>query len=326
MMMTNQIKTTVGVVGAAGYTGGELLRIVSTHPQLTLDFAHSRTYVGQLISKVHVDLIGLLPNTVFTDQVNKNVDVVFLCVGHGQAEVFLKENLFSSKTIIIDLSQDHRLNNKEGFVYGLSEANTDQIKSSVKIANPGCFATAIELALFPFAQAQTLNDEVHVTAVTGSTGAGYKPSKTTHFTWRSNNLSVYKSFEHQHLKEILQQLNQYGWSGEINMIPLRGNMTRGIIASCHFKSELSEVEAQAILKDTYDASGFVHIVDEEPDVKSIVNTNNCLISVKKHGKYIHVVSVIDNLLKGASGQALQNLNLIKGWDESLGLKLKPVAF
>jgi N-acetyl-gamma-glutamyl-phosphate reductase len=324
--MSDSNKTTVGIVGGAGYTGGELLRIAACHPELKIDFIHSRTYANQAVHSVHTDLIGLLPKTMFTDQINSNVNVVFLCVGHCQAKVFLEENPFSANTMVIDLSQDHRLNNQDGFVYGLSEANKKDIINARNIANPGCFATAIQLALFPLAQSKNLKSEVHITAVTGSTGAGYKPSPTTHFTWRSSNLSVYKAFEHQHLKEINQQFGQYGWKGEINMIPLRGNMTRGIIASCHFKSQLSEEKAEHILKEVYEASPFVFVVDNEPDVKSVVNTNNCLISVKKHGSNLHIVSVIDNLIKGASGQAIQNLNLMKGWDESLGLKLKPVAF
>ncbi len=324
--MSENNKSTIGIIGGAGYTGGELLRIAACHPNLEIDFIHSRTYANQFVHLVHTDLIGLLPTAMFTDQIKKNVDVIFLCVGHGQAKIFLEENQFSANTMVIDLSQDHRINNQNGFVYGLSEANKNDITKASKIANPGCFATSIELALFPFAQSQVLSGEVHITAITGSTGAGYKPSETTHFTWRSGNLSVYKAFEHQHLKEINQQFSQYGWQGEINMIPLRGNMTRGIIASCHFKSQLSEAEANNILKAAYAESPFVFVVDNEPDVKSVVNTNNCLISVKKHGHNLHVVSVIDNLIKGASGQAIQNLNLMQGWDETLGLKLKPVAF
>jgi len=319
-------KVSIGVIGAAGYTGGELLRIAVCHPNLTISFAHSHSFRNKPICAAHPDLIGLMPNMTFTDQVDINVDVIFLCVGHGQAAPFLADNSFSDKTIIIDLSQDHRLNNLDGFVYGLCDGNHNEISKARKIANPGCFATAIQLALYPFAYTKELSSEVHVTAITGSTGAGYKPSKTTHFSWRANNLSVYKSFDHQHLLEINQQLGKAGWKGDINMIPVRGSMTRGIIVSSHFKSKLDEGTAKSIMNDYYSYSSFIHIVDNEPDLKSVINTNNCLISVKKHGKYIHIVSIIDNLIKGASCQAIQNLNLIKGWDESSGLRLKPVAF
>jgi N-acetyl-gamma-glutamyl-phosphate reductase len=317
-------KISIGIMGGAGYTGGELLRIASCHPLLEITFVHSRTYAGQSVWQVHADLMGLLPDLKFTNQVDKKVDVLFLCVGHGDAKATLQTHSFDEQTIIIDLSQDHRLD--EDFIYGLAEVNRFQVKQTNKIANPGCFATAIQLPLFPFVASKSLADEVHITGITGSTGAGFKPTESTHFTWRSNNLSTYKAFEHQHLNEINHLFAKQGWSGEINFIPLRGNMTRGIIASLHFTSDLTEIEANEILQSYYQDSPFVHIVDQEPDVKCIVNTNNCLISVKKKGKYLHLVSVIDNLIKGAVGQAVQNLNIIKGFDETLGLKLKPVAF
>lgn len=324
--MNQSVKTTVGIVGAAGYTGGECLRILDGHPEVRVIFAHSRSNAGKKVSDVHKDLIGRYLYLHFTDQVITNVDVVFLCLGHGQSEMFLSEVNLDEKTVVIDLSQDFRVNDQHGFVYGLSEVNQNAIVNADKIANPGCFATAIELALYPFSQAKHLPDEIHVTAITGSTGAGFKPTESTHFTWRNSNLSVYKAFEHQHLHEINQLLKGNGWDGQINMIPLRGNFSRGIIASIHFKCELDYEEALNILETFYDCDDFVHIVKDEPDMKRVVNTNNCIISVNKHNGYVHLVSVIDNLVKGAAGQAVQNMNLIQGWDESLGLKLKPVAF
>ena len=321
--MSNTTKIKVGVLGSAGYTGGELIRLLVNHSKVELVFLHSQSQQGKLLSTIHKDCLYTLPKRVFDGEISLEVDVVFLCVGHGQAKQALQKYKFSATTKIIDLSQDFRIkDNSHDFVYGLCELNKQHIKKANYIANPGCFATAIQLALLPFKE--QINSDIHVHAITGSTGAGVKLSDTSHFSWRSNNCSVYKSFEHQHIAEIKQSLEMK--EHDICFVPMRGAFPRGILASCHFLSDLSEQQAKMQIAEFYKDTPFVHLCDQEPDIKSVVNTNQCLVSVKKHGSYIHVVSVIDNLIKGASGQALQNMNLMFGLDENTGLNIKPIIF
>ncbi len=324
-------KVNVGVIGGAGYTGGELIRILINHPDAELTFVHSASNGGNPFYKVHKDLIGETEMT-FTDQFDDSgIDVLFLCSGHGQSKLFLDENPVREDVKIIDLSQDFRINDashSRPFIYGLVEAEYEAIKSAANIANPGCFATCIQLGLIPLGKAGKLNSEVHVSAITGSTGAGQKPTATSHFSWRNNNLSVYKAFEHQHLLEIGQSIK--GWQAifdqEINFIPFRGNFTRGILASIYLDTDLTEQELIGLYTEYYDPYPFVYVSDENIDLKQVVNTNKGLIHVEKHGNKAFILSAIDNLVKGASGQAVQNMNLMCGLDETAGLKLKPVAF
>ncbi len=324
MNTTKKIK--VGVVGGAGYTGGELLRILVNHPHTTIEFVHSKSKTGKFIYEVHTDLIGD-SDLKFTSELSNAIDVLFLCVGHGEAGVFLKENKISKTIKIIDLSQDHRLSNTE-FVYGLPELNREQIKKANNIANPGCFATCIQLALLPLAANNLLKEDVHISATTGSTGAGQSLSSTSHFSWRQNNLSIYKAFEHQHLNEIGQSLSQLqqGFKKELNFIPYRGSFTRGIIASVYTHCELSIDKIQELYQAFYDVHPFVHISKTAIDLKQIVNTNKALLQLQKHDNKLLITSCIDNLLKGASGQAVQNMNLLFGFDEKAGLNLKAAYF
>jgi len=322
--MKSKIK--IGIAGGAGYTGGELIRILLNHPNSEIIFVHSKSNAGNLLSDVHTDLLGET-EMKFSSALSGKIDVLFLCLGHGESVKFLSENKINSKIKIIDLSQDFRLNSKD-FVYGLPELNREKIKSANKIANPGCFATAIQLALLPLAEKKLLSDEVHVSAVTGSTGAGQSLSATNHFTWRNNNISIYKAFTHQHLAEIKQSVKQLqkNFSSEINFIPYRGNFTRGILASLYMNSKLSLEEAKKFYKDYYKSHPFVSLSEKNPDVKQVVNTNKCILYLEKHGNKLFIQSVIDNLTKGASGQAVQNMNLIFGLAETTGLKFKPSAF
>lgn len=319
-------KIRVGVIGGAGYTGGELLRILVNHPHATIAFVHSKSKADKFIYDVHTDLFGDT-DLKFTSELSGDIDVLFLCVGHGEASVFLKENPINKKIKIIDLSQDHRLNNKE-FVYGLPELNRDHIRKASFIANPGCFATCIQLALLPLAANRLLKDEVHITATTGSTGAGQSLSTTSHFSWRQNNLSIYKAFEHQHLNEIGQSLTQLqaDFKKELNFIPYRGSFTRGIIASVYTNCDLSLEKIQELYQSYYQTHPFVHISKSAIDLKQIVNTNKGLVQLQKHDTKLLITSCIDNLLKGASGQAVQNMNLIFGLDEKAGLNLKAAYF
>ncbi|WP_346858695.1 N-acetyl-gamma-glutamyl-phosphate reductase [uncultured Draconibacterium sp.] len=319
----------VGIIGGAGYTAGELLRILLNHPEAEIGFVQSTSNAGNLISDVHIDLLGESDLT-FTDQMPFNeVDVIFLCMGHGKSLEFMAENKLPESLKVIDLSHDFRLK-REGndFIYGLPELNREAIKSASKIANPGCFATGIQLALLPLAANGLLTDEVHVQAITGSTGAGQKPTSTSHFSWRSSNVSAYKIFEHQHEGEILQSLTQLqpGFNDEFNFVPIRGNHTRGIFVSCYTNFEGSLEEAQKIYKNYYAKHPFVFVTDKNPGVKQVVNTNKGVIYLEKHGKKLVIISLTDNLIKGASGQAVQNMNLVFGLDEKSGLNLKPVAF
>ncbi|WP_440615409.1 N-acetyl-gamma-glutamyl-phosphate reductase [Cysteiniphilum sp. 6C5] len=317
-------KINVGILGGAGYTAGELLRLLTHHPQVDIQFIHSTSQAGELIAKTHHDFYLIDNKRIFDKEINYNVDVVFLCVGHGQAKEALKSHRFKADTKIIDLSQDHRdTQANPEFVYGLADIKQTTIAAASNIANPGCFATAILLALTPFRD--YVDGDVHINAITGSTGAGVMPSETSHFSWRTNNMSVYKAFSHQHLTEIKQAL-KLSANNQLLFVPMRGNFSRGIFASIYFKSDLTEVSAQQILQAFYDQSAFVKVLDHEPDLKMVVNTNGCLLSAKKHGDYLHVVSVIDNLIKGASGQAVQNMNLMFGLPEELGLSLKASVF
>ncbi|WP_440682651.1 N-acetyl-gamma-glutamyl-phosphate reductase [Cysteiniphilum halobium] len=322
IMHNNKIK--VGILGGAGYTAGELLRLLIYHPQVDIQFIHSTSQAGELIAKTHHDFYLIDNKRVFDKEINYNADVVFLCVGHGQAKEALKSHRFKAETKIIDLSQDHR-DTKENpdFIYGLADIKQSAIASASHIANPGCFATAIILALMPFRKC--LEGDVHINAITGSTGAGVMPSATSHFSWRANNMSVYKAFSHQHLAEIKQEL-KLSANNQILFVPMRGNFSRGIFASIYFKSDMTEADVQELLQAFYDQNAFVKVLDHEPDLKMVVNTNACLLSVKKHGEYLHVVSVIDNLVKGASGQAVQNMNLMFGLPCELGLSLKASVF
>jgi N-acetyl-gamma-glutamyl-phosphate reductase len=321
-------KIKAGVVGGAGYTGGELLRILVNHPEVDIHFVHSNSNAGNPLYKVHSDLLGST-DVLFTDQLKDDADVIFLCLGHGDAAKFLQANPQLLKTKIIDLSHDFRLNAANNdFVYGLPELQKDKIAKAQHIANPGCFATCIQLALLPLAKANLLNDEIHISAITGSTGAGQGLSTTSHFSWRNSNMSVYKAFTHQHLKEIGQSLKslQPSHGKKINFIPYRGDFTRGIIASVYIKSDLSQEEADKLYRDYYQDAAFTHVASENIDLKQVVNTNNAFVYVEKHEDTLLIISIIDNLLKGASGQAVQNMNIMFGLDEKTGLKLKANAF
>ncbi|MBD8348341.1 N-acetyl-gamma-glutamyl-phosphate reductase [Dysgonomonas sp. HGC4] len=318
-----------GIIGGAGYTAGELIRLLINHPQVELVFVNSTSNAGNKLTDVHGGLLGET-NMKFTDQLPYNeIDVLFFCTAHGDTKKFLDTNKVPENLKIIDLSTDYRKESAEHeFVYGLPELNKERIKQAKRIANPGCFATAIQLALLPLANAQLLNTEVHVNAITGSTGAGVKPSATSHFSWRENNISVYKAFEHQHLGEIRQSLTQLqnNFSEDINFIPVRGNFTRGIFASIYLNFEGSKEDARKLYEDFYKNSPFVIVTDKNPDLKQVVNTNKCVLYVEKHGNKLLILSCIDNLVKGASGQAVHNLNLIFGLDETEGLKLKATGF
>jgi N-acetyl-gamma-glutamyl-phosphate reductase len=322
----------VGIIGGAGYTAGELIRLLLNHSETKIDFVYSTSNAGNKVSKVHQDLIGST-DLEFTSSINPEVDVLFLCLGHGNSKSFLEKNQFSTKTKIIDLSNDFRLNvdkdfNGKTFVYGLPELQKGAIKNANYIANPGCFATAIQLALLPLAHANMITDDVHVNAVTGSTGAGTSLSETTHFTWRDNNFSFYKPFTHQHLGEINQSVKQLqkSFSSEILFIPNRGNFSRGIFATAYTKYDGSLESAKSLYKRYYENAAFTFVSDEEIHLKQVVNTNKCLIHLHKYQNQLLITSIIDNLLKGASGQAIQNMNLMFGFPETEGLLLKANFF
>jgi N-acetyl-gamma-glutamyl-phosphate reductase len=319
----------VGIIGGAGYTAGELIRILLYHPQAEITFVQSSSNAGNLLSDVHTDLLGDT-DICFTAEADFSaIDVAFFCMGHGKSKEFLAKNTLPENVKIIDLSHDFRLK-REGndFVYGLPELNRELIKKSNKIANPGCFATGIQLAVLPLAAAGLIKEELHVNAITGSTGAGQAPSETSHFSWRNNNLSVYKAFEHQHLGEIGQSFKQLqpGFTHAINFIPVRGNHTRGIFASVYTQFDGSLEEATKLYQDYYASHPFVQVSAKNPDLKQVVNTNKAIVYLEKHGNKLMILSVTDNLLKGASGQAVQNMNLIFGLEETTGLNLKAVAF
>ncbi len=317
----------VGIIGGAGYTAGELLRILINHPKVNIAFVNSNSNAGNKLYEVHSGLIGET-EIVFTDELPlNNIDALFLCSGHGDSKKFLEANLVPENVKIIDLSTDYR-DESNGFVYGLPELNKDRIKKATKIANPGCFATMIQLGLLPLAANGLLKSEIHVNAITGSTGAGVKPGTTSHFSWRNNNISVYKAFEHQHLAEITQSVRQLqkGFDKAINFIPVRGNFSRGIFASSYTDCDLTLEEMKKIYADFYKDASFTFVVEKNPDLKEVVNTNKCIIHLEKHGNKLLIISCGDNLLKGASGQAVQNMNLMFGLEERTGLNLKSVAF
>ncbi|MCM1355800.1 MAG: N-acetyl-gamma-glutamyl-phosphate reductase [Staphylococcus sp.] len=317
----------IGIIGGAGYTAGELLRLLINHPGAEIVFVHSSSNAGKPVSEIHEGLIGDT-DICFADSYDLSaIDVLFLCQGHGFSQKFWEENTRPEGLKVVDLAQDYR-DESEGYVYGLPEAKREAIRKADKVANPGCFATALQLALLPLAAAGKLNSEVHVTAVTGTTGAGVKPGTTTHFSWRNNNLSVYKAFTHQHLAEIRQTLRQLqsGFDAEISFVPVRGDFARGIFAMSYIDTDLSIEEAVKLYKDYYADARFTHVSDRPVDLKQVVNTNKAVISLEKHGSKLLIISAIDNLLKGASGQAVQNFNLICGFPEETGLCLKPSAF
>lgn len=321
-----------GIIGGAGYTAGELIRLLTHHPKVTIDFVYSTSNAGNKVSHIHRDLLGQI-DLKFTQQINPKVDVLFLCLGHGNSRAFLENNEFDASTKIIDLSNDFRLAEGKSFggaefVYGLPEFQKSKISESSFIANPGCFATAIQLALLPLAANQLLKNDLHVNAVTGATGAGTSLSKTTHFTYRDNNFSHYKTFTHQHLGEIHQTIKtlQKDFCSDIYFIPNRGNFSRGILATVYTDFEGEIQDAYALYENFYKDSLFTHVSEEEIHLKQVVNTNMCFLHLMKHKNKILITSVIDNLLKGASGQAMHNMNLQFGFEEMLGLQLKANYF
>ena len=323
-----ETKAKIGIMGAAGFTGGELIRLLLNHPKISLASLQSRSQAGKKISDVHPDLLGDI-ELVFSENILPNLDIVFLCLPHGESKYIVKNQQFGTNTKIIDLSNDFRLNtNAKDFVYGLPELNKIKIKEAKNIANPGCFATAIQLGLLPMANAQKLNNDIHISAITGSTGAGIKGEPTVHFSWRTNNISVYKAFNHQHLGEINESLLQLqpNLSSEINFIPYRGNFTRGIIATTYTKFEGSIEYVKNLYQTFYQNHPFVVVSDINIDLKQVINTNKCIIYLEKQGNKLLIISIIDNLIKGASGQAIQNMNLMMGWEETTGLHLKSIGY
>ena len=316
----------VGIIGAAGYTAGELIRILVNHPEARIAWAQSSSNAGNPVASVHEGLIGDTDLVFCSEPDLGGADVVFLCSGHGKSGAFWELNPRPEGLRVIDLAQDFR-DEHDGYVYGLSEWQREKIRSASLIANPGCFATAIQLALLPLAAAHALTGEVQVTAITGSTGAGVKPGPTTHFSWRCGNVSAYKVFEHQHLLEIRRNLGiLQGSAPEVNFVPVRGDFARGIFASVYTDCDLCEEEAAALYRDYYSGAAFTFVSPAPVDLKQVVNTNKCVLHVEKHGGKLVATSVIDNLLKGASGQAVQNMNLICGLPEDCGLRLKASAF
>tara|TARA_B100000945_G_C20410350_1_gene612220 strand:- start:1346 stop:2332 length:987 start_codon:yes stop_codon:yes gene_type:complete len=328
-MSQNQNKIKVGIQGASGYTGGELTRLILKHPNCELIYAGSESNYGKLISEIHQDLVGEC-KIQFTNKLNQNIDVLFLCLGHGNSESFFKKIKLDKKIKIIDLSQDFRLEKsfkKRTFSYGLPELQKEKISKSSNIANPGCFATAIQLGLLPLISSDYEIDEVHTNAITGSTGAGVKLNDTSHFSWRNNNISWYKPFNHQHLYEVNNNFNKLlSKNVKINFLPLRGNFTRGIFCTSYFKNKLSLENVEKLYVEFYKEDPFTIVSKNEIHLKQVINTNKCLIHLRKEKDILLVTTVIDNLVKGASGQALQNMNLMFGLDETTGLKLKSSIF
>lgn len=343
-------KIRVGIVGSAGYTGGELLRILIHHPQVDIVYAHSASNAGNKAYVVHNDLFGDT-ELEFSSDFHSDIDVLFLCVGHGDARKFLEAHSIDPRVKIIDLSQDFRLQSHTAyqgkhFTYGLPELNREQIRQAHYVANPGCFATNLQLSLLPLAAAGMLPAQIHVQATTGSTGAGQKPGPTTHFSWRNNNLSAYKEFTHQHLQEVSESLNQLqpGFLPEkseptaseksllelaaekINFIPHRGDFARGIFASTYLDCALAQSEAEDLYREYYATHPFTHVSQGDIDLKQVVNTNKSILQLKKVGDKLLILNATDNLLKGASGQAVQNMNLLFGLEETSGLRLKSIGF
>lgn len=330
----------VGILGAAGYTGGELIRLLINHPEAEIVFANSESNAGNLVAEVHEGLYGETDLKFTAEMPFDQVDVIFFCFGHGKSEAFLKEHNVPENVKIIDLAQDFRLAPEtvvatqqptpaaHDFVYGLPEINESKIAVAQHVANPGCFATCIQLGLLPAAKMGLINSDVSVNAITGSTGAGQKPGATTHFSWRNNNMSIYKAFNHQHVPEIRQSLKQtQGYlDAAIDFIPYRGDFARGIFATEVVKTDKPIEEIVAGYKEFYKNAKFTHYVDKAIDLKQVVNTNKCLVHADKYGDKLLITSCIDNLLKGAVGQAVQNMNIMFGLDQTAGLKLKPSAF
>lgn len=324
-------KINVGIIGGAGYTGGELIRLLLNHPVANISFIHSRSNAGKPVHSIHQDLLGETALT-FTGEFSNDIDVLILCLGHGESKKFLEENVIDEKVKIIDLANDFRLQGSSSignrqFVYGLPELNKEKIKAAQNVANPGCFATAIQLGLLPMAEAGSL-DEVYTTGITGSTGAGQSLSATSHFSWRANNIQAYKTLTHQHLGEIGESLTQLQTKGAIDLsfVPWRGDFTRGIFISSTLHCELSLEELYTMYQDFYRDHPFTVVSKDPMFLKQVVNTNKAVIQLEKAGTKLVVHSAIDNLLKGASGQAVQNMNLLFGLDETTGLKLKANYF
>ena len=321
----------VGIIGGAGYTGGELIRLLIHHPGVSVSFIHSRSNAGKPVHAVHQDLLGDT-ELKFSGELNDDIDILFLCLGHGESKKFLTENKIADRTKVIDLANDFRLNlqseiaNRK-FIYGLPELNREKIKKAINVANPGCFATTIQLGLLPLAKAGLLKD-VYTTGITGSTGAGQSLTVTSHFSWRENNIQAYKTLTHQHLGEIGESLKQLQPSGSIavNFVPWRGDFTRGIFASSQVRCDESLIELNKLYEDFYAGHPFTYLTKESLFLKQVVNTNKCIIQLEKVGSMLVVHSVTDNLLKGASGQAVQNMNLMLGLDETAGLNLKANYF
>lgn len=322
----------VGIIGSSGYVAGELIRCLVHHPQVKIDFLYSNSQAEKKVTEVHEDLY-IKKELHFTKEINTNIDVVFLCLGHGNSSKFLSKNSFPSYTKIIDLSNDFRLKENASFkgnqfVYGLVELNKKAIKTAQHIANPGCFATTIQLGLLPLAKAGLLENDVHINAITGSTGAGQSLSAKAHFSWRNNNISIYKAFTHQHLGEISETVVslQKNFSSKLNFLPVRGDFTRGIFASMYTTCKLSEEDLIVLYKKHYKDEPFTFISEKSVNLKQVVNTNNCLIQIQKIDDKILITSIIDNLLKGAAGQAIQNMNLIFGLEETTGINFKANYF
>ena len=319
----------VGIIGGAGYTAGELLRLLLGHPEVEIKFVHSSSNAGNRITDVHAGFLGET-DLVFTDQMPfEEIDLLYFCTAHGDTRKFLESTQLPDELKVIDLSMDYRIkSNEHDFIYGLPELNRRATCKSRYVANPGCFATCIELGLLPLAKEHLLKGDISVNAITGSTGAGVKPSATTHYSWRNNNISIYKPFTHQHLPEILQSIKQLqpDFDGEIDFIPYRGDFPRGIFATLVVKCDLDIETIYKLYESYYERDSFTHIINKPIDLKQVVNTNKCLIHLEKHGNKLLITSLIDNLLKGASGQAVHNMNLLFGLEETVGLKLKPSAF
>ncbi len=322
----------VGIIGGSGFVAGELIRCLLHHPEVKIDFIYSHSNAGKKAYEIHQDLVDQ-PSLKFTNKVNLKADLIFLCLGHGNSTIFLKSHKFSTQTKIIDLSNDFRLKErsefqKRKFTYGLVELNKSEISMAENIANPGCFATAIQLAILPLIKYSSTLKDIHIHAITGSTGAGQTLSTTTAHSWRNNNLSVYKAFKHQHLAEIKESISIFHNSenSELNFIPYRGDFTRGIFTSIYTETNYCEKELKALYSEYYHEAKFTHLIENDLNLKQVVNTNNCLIQVQKIENKVFINSAIDNLLKGAAGQAIQNMNLMFGLDESLGLNLKASYF
>ena len=319
----------VGIIGGAGYTAGELIRLLVWHPEVEIKFIHSNSNAGNRITDVHAGLLGET-DLMFTDEMPfEEIDLLFLCTAHGDSRKFMEGHALPDELKVIDLSMDYRIKgNDHDFIYGLPELNRRNTCKSRYVANPGCFATCIELGLLPLAKEHLLKGDVSVNAITGSTGAGAKPTASTHYSWRNNNISIYKPFEHQHVPEIMQSIKQLqpDFDGEIDFIPYRGDFPRGIFATLVVKCDLDIETLYKLYESYYERDSFTHIVNKPIDLKQVVNTNKCLIHLEKHGNKLLITSIIDNLLKGASGQAVHNMNLLFGLAETVGLQLKPSAF